>query len=124
MEHDVIVDGAGPAGSTVGYELSRRGFSVLVLEKEMLPRDKLCADAQERISAASAPSLSAAAKRVGVLFSHLLGRHQAGFGSGAAAIGQAAPLFRCRASGSLARVNLKRNVPAEGRGYSKEGYDG
>jgi geranylgeranyl reductase family protein len=43
MEYDVIVAGAGPAGSTVGYELSRMGYSVLILEKEPLPRDKLCA---------------------------------------------------------------------------------
>lgn len=43
MEYDVIVAGAGPAGSTVGYELSRMGHSVLILEKEPLPRDKLCA---------------------------------------------------------------------------------
>ncbi len=43
MEYDVIVAGAGPAGSTVGYELSRMGYSVLILEKETLPRDKLCA---------------------------------------------------------------------------------
>lgn len=43
MEYDVIVAGAGPAGNTVGYELSRRGFSVLILEKEELPGDKLCA---------------------------------------------------------------------------------
>lgn len=42
-EYDVIVAGAGPAGSTVGYQLSRMGHSVLVLEKESLPRDKLCA---------------------------------------------------------------------------------
>jgi geranylgeranyl reductase family protein len=42
-EYDVIVAGAGPAGSTIGYELSRMGHSVLVLEKELLPRDKLCA---------------------------------------------------------------------------------
>ncbi|KPL19703.1 MAG: hypothetical protein AMJ92_01815 [candidate division Zixibacteria bacterium SM23_81] len=43
MEYDVIISGAGPAGSTVGYELARRGHSVLILEKETLPRDKLCA---------------------------------------------------------------------------------
>jgi geranylgeranyl reductase family protein len=43
MEYDVIVAGAGPAGSTAGYELSRRGYSVLILEKQNFPREKLCA---------------------------------------------------------------------------------
>jgi geranylgeranyl reductase family protein len=43
VEFDVIISGAGPAGSTVGYELARLGYSVLILEKETLPRDKLCA---------------------------------------------------------------------------------
>ena len=41
--YDVIIVGAGPAGSTLGYELARRGVSVLILEKEKLPRNKTCA---------------------------------------------------------------------------------
>ena len=41
--HDVIVVGAGPAGATLEYELSRKGIDVLVLEKERLPRYKACA---------------------------------------------------------------------------------
>jgi geranylgeranyl reductase family protein len=41
--YDVIVIGAGPAGATLGYELSRRGLTVLILEKEKLPRYKPCA---------------------------------------------------------------------------------
>ena len=41
--YDVIIAGAGPAGATLGHELARRGVSVLVLEKEKLPRDKTCA---------------------------------------------------------------------------------
>jgi geranylgeranyl reductase family protein len=41
--YDVVIVGAGPAGSTVGYELARRGISVLILEKEKLPRHKTCA---------------------------------------------------------------------------------
>jgi geranylgeranyl reductase family protein len=40
---DVVVVGAGPAGSTVGYELARRGVRVLILEKETFPRYKACA---------------------------------------------------------------------------------
>jgi geranylgeranyl reductase family protein len=41
--HDVIVVGAGPAGATLAYELTRNGIDVLILEKEKLPRYKACA---------------------------------------------------------------------------------
>lgn len=40
---DVIIVGAGPAGATLGRDLARRGLSVVMLEKEKLPRDKACA---------------------------------------------------------------------------------
>jgi flavin-dependent dehydrogenase len=40
---DVIVVGGGPAGGTTAYELARRAAQVLVLEKERLPRYKVCA---------------------------------------------------------------------------------
>ncbi len=43
QSHDVIVVGAGPAGATLAYELSRKGMDVLILEKERLPRYKACA---------------------------------------------------------------------------------
>ena len=43
LSHDVIVVGAGPAGATLAYELSRQGINVLILEKERLPRYKACA---------------------------------------------------------------------------------
>jgi geranylgeranyl reductase family protein len=43
QSHDVIVVGAGPAGTTLAYELACRGIGVLVLEKEKLPRYKCCA---------------------------------------------------------------------------------
>ncbi|HSP33065.1 MAG TPA: NAD(P)/FAD-dependent oxidoreductase [Thermoanaerobaculia bacterium] len=36
--HDVIVIGGGPAGSTAATLLARRGFSVLLLERERFPR--------------------------------------------------------------------------------------
>ncbi len=49
--YDVIVVGAGPAGATLGYELACRGLSVLILEKEMLPRDKICAGGLPRRTA-------------------------------------------------------------------------
>ena len=40
---DVIVSGAGPAGSYAAYLLSKRGYSVLLLEKHAFPRVKTCA---------------------------------------------------------------------------------
>jgi geranylgeranyl reductase family protein len=43
LSHDVLIVGAGPAGATLAYELSRKGMDVLILEKERLPRYKACA---------------------------------------------------------------------------------
>ena len=40
--YDCIIVGAGPAGGTAAYHLAKRGRSVLVLEKETLPRYKPC----------------------------------------------------------------------------------
>jgi geranylgeranyl reductase family protein len=45
MEYDVIIVGAGPAGTITAYHLARAGFHVLILEKEKLPRYKSCAGA-------------------------------------------------------------------------------
>ena len=39
---DVIIAGAGPAGSLAAFELARQGVSVLILEKSMFPRYKVC----------------------------------------------------------------------------------
>lgn len=44
MDADVIVVGAGPAGSTVGCYLARAGLTVLILEKGRFPREKVCGD--------------------------------------------------------------------------------
>lgn len=41
---DVIVVGAGPAGSTAAYYLAIAGVDVLVLEKTAFPREKVCGD--------------------------------------------------------------------------------
>ncbi|RKS68733.1 geranylgeranyl reductase family protein [Actinomadura pelletieri DSM 43383] len=41
---DVIVVGAGPAGSAVACHLARFGLDVLVLEKSSFPREKVCGD--------------------------------------------------------------------------------
>ncbi|MER7773526.1 geranylgeranyl reductase family protein [Streptomyces sp. NBC_01723] len=41
---DVIVVGAGPAGSTAAYHLAKAGLDVLLLEKTAFPREKVCGD--------------------------------------------------------------------------------
>ena len=41
---DVIVVGAGPAGSSAAYWLATCGLDVLVLEKSVFPREKVCGD--------------------------------------------------------------------------------
>jgi geranylgeranyl reductase family protein len=40
---DVTIVGSGPTGSILSYELAKRGIKVLILEKEKLPRYKVCA---------------------------------------------------------------------------------
>lgn len=42
MEYDVIVVGAGPAGSTTARQLAARGLSVMMVDKAEFPRDKPC----------------------------------------------------------------------------------
>lgn len=45
MQHyDVVIVGAGPAGSATAITLARRGYSVALLDKEKFPREKLCGD--------------------------------------------------------------------------------
>ena len=41
---DVIVVGAGPAGSTTAFYLAAAGLDVLLLEKTHFPREKVCGD--------------------------------------------------------------------------------
>ncbi|MGH3203074.1 MAG: geranylgeranyl reductase family protein [Streptosporangiaceae bacterium] len=43
-EADVIVVGAGPAGSTTAYYLAQAGLDVLMLEKSAFPRETVCGD--------------------------------------------------------------------------------
>lgn len=41
---DVVVIGGGPAGATAAYYLAKAGISVLIIEKDVFPRDKICGD--------------------------------------------------------------------------------
>ncbi|MFX1559766.1 MAG: NAD(P)/FAD-dependent oxidoreductase [Promethearchaeota archaeon] len=45
MTYDVIVVGAGPAGSTAAYECAKQGLKTLLLEKYKIPREKPCGGA-------------------------------------------------------------------------------
>ncbi|HUS99433.1 MAG TPA: geranylgeranyl reductase family protein [Candidatus Thermoplasmatota archaeon] len=42
MDYDVIVVGAGPAGSTAAKNLAEKGIKVLLLDKATFPREKPC----------------------------------------------------------------------------------
>ncbi len=39
---DVIIAGAGPAGTLAAFDLCRQGFRVMLIEKEIFPRYKVC----------------------------------------------------------------------------------
>jgi len=41
-EYDIIIVGAGPAGSTAGYLLANFGYNVIIIDKANFPRPKLC----------------------------------------------------------------------------------
>jgi menaquinone-9 beta-reductase len=44
QQFDVVIVGAGPAGSSAAIALAREGYSVALLDKEQFPREKLCGD--------------------------------------------------------------------------------
>ena len=44
IESDVVVVGAGPAGSTAARYLADRGLDVTLVEKSQFPREKVCGD--------------------------------------------------------------------------------
>jgi geranylgeranyl reductase family protein len=44
VDTDVLVVGAGPGGSATAYHLARRGVDVLMADKAVFPREKVCGD--------------------------------------------------------------------------------
>ena len=60
MDADVVVVGAGPAGSTISACLAQYGYDVILVDRATFPRDKACA---EYLSPACSPILA----RLGVL---------------------------------------------------------
>jgi geranylgeranyl reductase family protein len=44
MSYDVIIVGAGPAGSAAAYHLARAGRRVLLMDQHDFPREKVCGD--------------------------------------------------------------------------------
>ena len=44
MKRQVIVVGAGPAGSSAAFYCAKHGLDVLLIDKESWPRDKVCGD--------------------------------------------------------------------------------
>lgn len=44
-KYDVVIAGAGPAGSITATLLARYGYDVLLVDKQQFPREKICGDA-------------------------------------------------------------------------------
>jgi flavin-dependent dehydrogenase len=43
-QYDVVIVGAGPAGSVLAWALAKRGINALVLDRALFPREKVCGD--------------------------------------------------------------------------------
>jgi geranylgeranyl reductase family protein len=53
--YDVVIVGAGPAGTILAYLLAKEGVEVLIIEKQPLPRYKPCAGGLTRRAVAALP---------------------------------------------------------------------
>jgi flavin-dependent dehydrogenase len=61
MDYDVIVIGAGPAGSMVAYNCAKAGLQTLLIDKAKFPREKPCGGA---VSVRSLKALKLAGIRI------------------------------------------------------------
>lgn len=68
MIYDVIVVGAGPAGSSTAFYLSKAGHKVLLLDKHHFPREKTCGDCVTPRGVRILEDMGAAAKLDGEAF--------------------------------------------------------
>lgn len=59
---DVLVIGAGPAGSAAGIAAARAGARVCVVDRATFPRSKICGDAVSNVAAALIAELGAGAR--------------------------------------------------------------
>lgn len=50
QQFDVIIAGAGPAGSTCAIALKNSGLKVALIDKDTFPRDKICGDAVSSVT--------------------------------------------------------------------------
>src|SRR5215203_2521983 len=44
LDYDAVIAGAGPAGSTLATALAKQGWQVLLVERDRLPRHKVCGE--------------------------------------------------------------------------------
>ncbi len=71
--YDAVIVGAGPAGSATAYHLARMGRHVLLLDKDMFPRDKPCGDALTTRAVAMLKQMGLSGHLQGYL--HISGMH-------------------------------------------------
>lgn len=110
MQCDVLVIGAGPAGSTLAYRLARAGFGVRLADRKEFPREKPCG---EFLSPHCAPLLRD------------LGLHEALAGLGPQLVrGMHLNVGDVRALGRFRRVGAATPDALAGFGVRRDRFDG